>query len=182
MSQYYRIKDKIKGLSIRKSTKRCYYNRWKALNKFLINFDTIPETWEERITLYITHLINQKKQPAMVKSYLSAIRFILFEDGVILQENRVELAALLRACKLQNKKLFIRLPIQYKLFRAILRKTSTFIIQQKGQKYLGKLLRAAFSMAYFGLMRVSELTAGDHQLKAADVRISRAKGKIVLYL
>lgn len=37
-------------------------------------------------------------------------------------------------------------------------------------------------MAYFGLMRVGELATGEHQLKAADVRISKEKRKIVLYL
>lgn len=182
MTQYYRIKEKIKGLGIRPSTRKGYYRRWKALNKFLIKFDTIPDTWEERITLYVTHLINQKKKSATVKSYLSAIRYILREDGVDLNENKIELAALIKACKLQNDKLYIRLPIQYKLFRSILRKTRSSLELQKGQTYLSKLLRAAFSMAYFGLMRVSELTSGPHQLRAIDVKHAKAKRKIVLYL
>lgn len=182
LSQYYRIKEKIKSMGIRAQTKQAYYNRWKALNKFLIKFDTIPETWEDRITLYITHLINAKKKSATVKSYLSAIRFILREDGVTLNEDKVELAALIKACKLQNDSLYIRLPIQYKLFRSIIRKMKNLLELQKGQTYLAKLLRAAFSMAYFGLMRVSELTAGEHQLRAADVRFSKSKQKVVLYL
>lgn len=177
LKQYYRIKDKIKGMSIRYKTKQAYYNRWKALNKFLIKFDTIPETWEDRIILYITHLINIKRKSATVKTYLSAIRYILREDGVCLDENKVKLAALIKACKLQNDRLYIRLPIQYKLFNSIIRKVNSYLNQQKGQEYLAKLLRAAFSMAYFGLMRVSELTAGEHQLKAADVDTPKKKVK-----
>lgn len=38
------------------------------------------------------------------------------------------------------------------------------------------------SMAYFGLMRVSELTQSDHQMKAQDVRYSKNKGKAVITL
>lgn len=182
LHQYYRIKERIKGMGLRPKTKRAYYNRWKALNKFLIKFDSIPETWEDRIVLYVTHLIDTKKKSNTVKSYLSAIRYILQEDGVVLNENKVELSALLRACKKQNDTLYIRLPIQYKLFRSILRRTSKLIDRERGQSYLASLLRASFSMAYFGLMRVSELTAGEHQLKAEDVRYSKEKDKIVLHL
>lgn len=159
-----------------------YYNRWKALNKFLIQFDTIPPTWEERVILYVTHLVNNKRKSNTVKSYVSAIRFILQEDGIELTENKVELAALIKACKLQNDSLYIRLPIQFRLFRSILRKTTCYLEIEKGQEYLAKMMKAAFAMAYFGLMRVSELTAGEHQLRAENVRFSKAKNKFVLYL
>lgn len=182
LKQYYRIKEKLKGLSIKSSTRKAYYNRWKALNKFLLKFDTIPETWEDRVILYITHLVDNKRKSSTVKSYLSAIRFILNEDNVKLNEDKVELAALLRACKLQNDTLYIRLPIQYRLFRSILRKITSWLDEEKGQTYLAKLLRAAFSMAYFGLMRVSELTKGQHQLRASNVRFSKEKNKYVLFL
>lgn len=73
LAQFYRIKEKIKSLSIRASRRRSYYNRWKSLNKFLLKFDSIPESWEDRVTLYVTHLINEKKKSSTVKSYLSAI-------------------------------------------------------------------------------------------------------------
>lgn len=183
LNQYYRIKEWIKSLKIRSSTRRWYYSRWKAFNKFLIKFDTIPNTLEEWIILYATHLVNyNKKQLATVKSYLSAIRFMLFEDDVTLHENKIELAAILQACKLNNKRLYIRLPIQFKLWNTLMRKAMQHYERDKGQIYLAKLLRAMMPMAYFGLMRVSEVAFSTHQVKAQDVCYSKNKTKLVITL
>lgn len=182
LAQYYRVKDKIKSLKVRQSTRKWYYNRWKAFNKFLIKFDSIPETWEDRILIYATHLVNHKKKLPTVKSYLSAIRFILFEDGVTLHENKLELGAILQACKLMNSKLYIRLPIQFKLWNALMRKATTLFEQDRGQLYLAKLFRAMMAISYFGLLRVGEMTKGTHQIKARDITYSKNKRKIVVFL
>ena len=38
------IVEKLKGESIRKSTKNNYYSIWKSFNKFFIQLDSKPET------------------------------------------------------------------------------------------------------------------------------------------
>ena len=41
---------------------------------------------------------------------------------------------------------------------------------------------ALFSTAYFGLFRVSEVTSGEHPIKAKDVRIAKNKKKMMFIL
>lgn len=162
--------------------RKWYYCRWKAFNKFLIKFDRIPALWEDRILIYATHLVNHKKKLATVKSYLSAIQFMLFEDGVTLHENKLELGAILQACKAANAKLYIRMPIQFKLWNSLMRQASQYYEQERGQLYLAKLIRAMMAASYFGLLRVGEITDSQHQIKARNVRYSKNKNKLVITL
>lgn len=148
----------------RRSTRLKYHEIWTAFNKFLIKFDRMPMTWEDRIYVYIAHLVDNKKSVKTVKSYLSAIRQILKSDGVELHEDKDLLSSLLTTCKLRNKSLYIRMPIRFKLLKAILDHTDkTF--RANGQIYLATLLKAMFSTAYFGMLRVGEMVHGSHQIK-----------------
>ena len=50
------------------------------------------------------------------------------------------------------------------------------------QPYLLTLYRALFCTAYFGLLRIGEVTKSSHTLKAADVHIGTNKNKLLLIL
>ena len=50
------------------------------------------------------------------------------------------------------------------------------------QPYLLVLYEAIFCLAYYGLMRIGELTEGDHPIKAKDIHIGVNKDKILLVL
>lgn len=89
--------------------------------------------------------------------------------------------SLVRACHLQNDTIFVRLPIRLKLLNRLLRLIQTYIIGGKGQVYLGRWLKAIFVMAYYGLMRVSELV-GAHAVAATDVVYAEKKKRVTLYL
>lgn len=172
----------IKGMRLRDKTRKMYRNRWIAFNRFLQQFDVMPDTWEERLHIYAAHLIDNKKQSCTVRTYLTAIKQILRLADIDIQEDKYLLSSMVRACKIKNDHLYIRMPIQLPLLKAILRKTQSYYIEEKGQLYLGTMLKAMFSMAYFGLMRVSELTSGDHPVRAPDVRYARNKNKMVITL
>ena len=114
-------------------------------------------------------------------SYISAIRAILKDEGVEMDEDVYLLSSLTKACKLRNGQVHTRLPIKKGLLGMILRETE-FLFMSKGQPFLAALYTAHFSTAYFGLFRVGELTKGDHPVLARDVHIGSNKRKILFIL
>ena len=76
-----RIVDKLKDHRHRDSTRRNYVV-WKLFNKFFLNLDVKPNNWEDRLILFVGYLIDQKKQSATVKSYISAVKAVLLNIGV----------------------------------------------------------------------------------------------------
>ena len=81
--------------------------------------------WEDRIVLFIGYLIDNKKQSATVKSYVSAIRAVLKDDGIKLNEDLFLVSSLLRACKYVNDQAKTRLPIQKRMLEVILGQIET---------------------------------------------------------
>ena len=106
---------------------------------------------------------------------------MLAEDGVILNENKYLLASLTKACKLKNDRVLTRLPIQKGVLKILLGTTKTYFYNI-GQPYLSALYKALFVAAYFGLLRVSELTKGPHAVLAKNVNIGDNKNKILFKL
>ena len=114
-----------------------------------------------------------------VKSYVSAIKKILVDDGYPWNDQLVLLGSLTKACKIINDKVHTRLPIQCSLLDMLL-----FELQRiyDLQFYLQSMYKALFALSYYGLMRVSEVTLSDHVVKAKDVHSALNKDKIVLML
>lgn len=179
---YLRIKQRILQMHLKESTKRSYHNTWVRMNRFISAFDRIPPTWEERMSIWATHLANHKKHSNTVSSYMSAIRHVLALDGIFVPKSTFELAMIIKACKLHNDVLYIRLPIQQKLLNRILQFVKEHYQHNLGQVYLAAWLRAAFVMGYYGLMRISEISKGPHAVKAQDIVYGHNKRKLTLYL
>lgn len=180
--QYQHILMMIKGMRLRAKTRKLYRNRWVAFNKFLLQFDIMPKTWEERLHIYAAHLVDNKKQSGTVRTYITAIRQILKLSDIEIKEDRYLLSSLIKACKLKNDRLYIRMPIRLSLLKKLLDMVDSYYLIEKGQTYLSSLLKAMFSMAYFGMLRVSEMTEGDHTILAPNVRYAKNKDKILLTL
>ena len=174
------IVEKLKHERNRSSTKQNYYSVWKSFNQFFIKLDRKPGTWEERLVLYVGFLINSNKKSSTIRSYISAIKAVLQEDGEELNENRFLLNSLIRACRLQNDFVRTRLPIKRNLLELIVnRLPSTFEAQNA---YFLILYQALFITAFYGLFRVGELTESEHILRAKDVHIGRNKNKMMFVL
>ena len=173
------IIDKLMCNTRRKSTTQNYLNIWRQFNKFVINLDDKPQNWEDRCTLFIGNKIDQGVQSATVKSYVTAIKKLLVEDGYDWDDQRVLLGSLTRACRLVNDKVCTRLPIQCSLLEMLL-----FELQRlyNDQPYLEVLYKALFALAYYGMMRVSEVCASTHVLKAKDIQVATNKDKLRLVL
>ena len=142
------IVQKLKTERIRSSTKRNYYSVWKTFNQFFIRLDNKLDTWEERLTLFIGYLIEERKfKSQSVRSYVSAIRGVLQEDGVTLNEDKFLLSALTSACKLKNDRVTTRLPLRKAMLCSVVNKTAEYFMQELNQPYLAHLYCALFSTA-----------------------------------
>ena len=126
--------DRLMCKQTRSSTAETYLRIWRQFNNFIIKLDSKPNSWEDRTTLFITHLIDNGAQSNSMKSYVSAIKRILANDGYEWNEKKVLLSSLTRACRLINDKVKTRLPIQCGLLELIL-----FEIQRRFTAYSSKL-------------------------------------------
>ena len=158
-----------------------YYNVWKNFNSFFIRLDNKPTDWEDRLVLYVGFLIDNNRKSATIKSYISAIKLVLLENDNELNEDRFLLNSLTRACKLKNDFVKNRFPIRRMLLDVVLQETSKYF-EQEGQVYLSCLYRAIFASAYYRLLRIGEVTSGDHPVLAKDVRVGENKEKLLFIL
>ena len=157
---------------------------WKSFNNFFVQLDEKPDNWEDRITLFVGYLINdQQAKSQTVKIYVSAMKAALMDIDVEVNEDRVLLVALTKACKFRNDYVRTRLPIQKILLIELIRLTGIHFMDQN-QPYLAVLHQALFSTAYFGLFRVSEITLSpsDHIIQVTDVHMGQNKKKILFVL
>ena len=176
-----RIVEKLKTQDVRETTKNNYYAIWKNFNKFFIRLDVKPTSWEDRIILFIGHLVNENRKSQTIKSYLSAIQTVLRHDGVELQQDRFLISSLTKACKLKNDRVKTCLPIQKPMLEVILKYTKTYFLEQN-QYFLALLYQTIFITGYYGMFRIGELTSGTHPVNVGDVHIGDNKAKLKFIL
>ena len=174
----------MKNNQTRESTTNNYLCVWRNLNKFLLNLDTrLSSSWEQKTALFGAYLVDNGVQSSTLKSYFSAIKHILKLDGYQWDDNKVLLNVLVRSCKLENDVVKTRLPIQKGLLEMLL-----FEINRKWfngnnqQPYLAILYQAIFSLAYYGMLRVGELSMSNHSIKACNIHVGSNKDKILIVL
>ena len=163
----------------RDTTKKNYQAIWRTFLKFIFRLDEVPESWEDKLILFIGYLLKNKRQSATIRSYILAIKAILLSDGVKLSEDKYLVSSLTKACKMKNDQVMIREPIRINLLNKILDQVTKLYSRQP---YLRRLYRALFSTAYFGMFRVGEVTKGAHPILAKDVDIGTNKKKLLFTL
>ena len=114
------VLDDLKNHSIQQGMKENYHLIWQNFNRFVIQLDRIPSTWEEKTSLYCAFLVTEGRQSATIKSYVSAIKHKLTTDGYIWNDKLVLLSTITKACKLKNDIVLTRLPIGEKLVDIII--------------------------------------------------------------
>ena len=175
----YGLLDRLNYESRQKSTRKNYHQVWTNFNKFLIKLDKVPQKWEQRLVLYCTHLTFVKRlKSATVKSYASAVKATLTDDGYLWDDKLLLMSTFTKVCKLKNDVVQFRLPIQRSLLEQIFYELER---KYEGQPYLEILYKVAFSLAYYGLMRISEL-CGIHALKAKDIYKARQGDRYNIFL
>ena len=153
---------------------------WKVFNQFFTKLDRKPDTWEERITLFVGYLISKGQQSCTIKSYISAIRAVLSWVGEKLDNQELQLQSLMVACKLRNDRVRKKFPIRKGLVCLLLMGLHT--VFDAPQPYLITLYQTLFCTAYFGLFRIGELTLSNHTVLAKNVHIGVNKDKMLFIL
>ena len=180
-----RIADRLELDRIRNTTKKNYQAVWRIFNKFIIKLDAKPDSWEERLTLFVAYMVNKKRQSRTIKSYISAIKATLKSNKIKIKEDKYLLASMTRACKLKYDKVKIRLPIHKQLLNKLLEKILeefTGKAAKTQQPYLECLYRAMFATVYYGLFRIGEIAKGEHTILAKDVYLGENKRKLLFVL
>ena len=173
--------ERLKNERLRNSTHRNYYSVWRTFNEFFVRLDVRPNDWSDRLSLFVTYLVDQKYRSQTVKSYISAIKGVLREDGVQIHADQFLLSALTCACRMKNDNVKARLPIHKGMLQIIVRKTVEHF-NSLNQPYLARLYSSVFVTMYFGLLRVGEVTTGNHPVQVGDVHVGFNKKKILLIL
>ena len=112
--------EQFKNAKHKESTKQVYIAIWRQFNKFIIRLDDMPNSWEAKTALYITHLIKSGAQSSTIKTYISAIKSVLADDGYEWSSSSLLLNSLVRSCRLKNDRLKTRLPILKGLLEILL--------------------------------------------------------------
>ena len=180
-SQYLKqLLERLKSEQYAPSTSVNYHKIWRKFNEFIIKLDNIPDKWEERFTLYCSFLVNIKGlQSATIKSYKSAIKAILVNDGYKWSDDEVAMATFIKNSKLKNDTVLNRFPIRRGLLELMLYELGR---KYQDQPYLEKLYLTIFSTMYHGLLRVSEVSNHEHSVKVTDVHITHNNSKALFIL
>ena len=144
-----------------------------------MRLDVKPRNWEDRLVLFAGHLAGEKRQSSTIRSYISAIKAILVDEKVEINENKCLLNAITRGCRLTSDRVVVRLPIHKQLLHILLIKLTTMFDQQP---YLSKLYKAMFAIAYYGLFRIGEIANRSHPILAKDVHLASNKKKLMIIL
>ena len=182
MEYVQNVLTRLQGRQTRASTTSNYLSVWRHLNKFIINLDSKENlSWEQKTALFGAYLVDCRGvQSTTLKSYFSAIKHILKQDGYQWDENKVLLSALVKSCKLENDKVKIKLPIQKGLLEQILFEVERYYSEVKVQPYLETLYKTIFCLGYYGMLRVGEISLSEHVIKACNIHVGHNKDKILL--
>ena len=176
-----KIIDKLKCRQHQDSTSKVYLSIWRKFNEFVIKLDDPPPTWEEKVSLYGGFLVAHGIQSSTFKTYVSAIKKVLVTDGYMWDDDKLILNTLfLNACKRDNDAKRSRFPIKIGLLQVILYEVER--LYANNQPYLEMMYKSMFTLAYYGLLRIGELTESPHVVKAKDVYVGTMKNKIMLVL
>ena len=108
---------------------------WKQFGKFFLRLDLKPINWEQRITLFLGYLIEYRLKNSTIKSYLSALRAVLAEDGIEIKDDKFALTSLIRASRIRNDVLQVRLPLHKGMLGLILQEVTKYF-DENNQPYL----------------------------------------------
>ena len=132
------------------------------------------------MTLFVGFLIQSNKKSTTIKSYVLAIKLILQDEKIKLNQDDLHLLALTRACRLNNDIIKTRLPIRKSLLKLLVKAIDSGL--DNLSPYRIKLHKAILVTAYYGLFRIGELTFSEHAVRAKDVHVGTNKKKMLFVL
>ena len=185
MSRLKEIVERLKREQICPRSQRTYHHAWHNFSKFMVRLDERPDTWTDSLVYFTANLIVEGHPKPTIKSYVSAVKHVLQEDGIQLEDNSLALSALLKSTKYTVETgPQLRLPIQWNLVKILCDAINYTFLTKKSQPYLALLYRGILMMGYFGLSRIGEMTQGasPHTIKFSDAHFERERRMVVVVL
>lgn len=142
------------------STLETYMVAWRGFNTFYIDLMDKDITWEHRLELYVAFLLVKKAQEQTIRSYISGIKYVAKLIGIRIDDAKCRFHSLVKAARIKNGKVTIRLPIKLRLLNRMINEVSE-MKKFNNQPYLVKLYKAIFASAYYGLLRIGEITGAN---------------------
>lgn len=99
--------------------------------------------------------------------------------GIKIDDSKCRFHSLVKAARIKNGKIKMRLPIKLKLLNRMIEELPR-IRKLRNQPYLIRMYQAIFAAAYYGLLRISEITGSKHSLKARDLHLGQDRPKVQL--
>lgn len=178
---FRRVTERLYNADVELSTKTMYYKTWCLFNRFLLCFDDLPTSWEEKLVLFAAFNVEIGNAPATISSYMSGIRYMLRHDGIQVSNMSCKLASIIRACKVANDVVSVRRPIRKKLLKLVITAVEKRFLE-KGQVFLSKLYKAMLVAGYYGYLRIGEMTKSKHNIAGRDMCIALNKNKAILLI
>ena len=159
------------------NTQLVYRNALSAFSKFRAQYN-LPELWpspSNHIILFLTACFGNGYSPSTLASYCSGIGFLHKVNGLKDPTDEFVVRKLLEGCRRRRKVIDTRAPIG----RSLLEKIVCLLPKVCRNSYETKLFLAAYTLAYFGLLRISELvytsvSLADRPLMLSDICLSNS--------
>lgn len=167
--------------SIAANTKAAYRTAITVFCKFR-NSHTITEIWPApitHITLFIANCFEKGCAASTITTYMAGISFYHKVNGWRDPFNSFLVKKLLEGCKRMRPQADTRAPVTLNILEKIL--TSVHLICYS--QYESTMFKAAFSLAYYGLFRISELVythKGLQPLSFNDLRVENGATAIIV--
>ena len=141
--------------SLSANTKMMYQTALRNFNKFMQTYciDILWPVPVKHIILYIAFCFEKNYSPSTIMAYISGISFMHKINGYTDPAANFAIQKMLEGCKRSRKTKDMRSPISLEMLEKILLVLKHVCYTD----YETTLFKTVFSMAYFGLFRVSEL-------------------------
>lgn len=142
----------------------------------------LSEFTNQRVALFIAYMHKKRYEKDTIRVYISGIKYILRNIlHVDVDDNSFKFTALVKAARYKNNKVALRMPIKLNLLNRILDEIEHLPKLLENQPYLVALYRAMYVSAYYGLLRIGEMT-GKHAVQAKNMHIAKNKMKVQIRL
>lgn len=177
---FKRVEEKLlNDAGLKKTTKRAYRTAYLSFTQFNLSLDNMPERLDDQLCVYVAYRVERGDTSSTIQSYLSGIKFMLGQDGIEINTRTARLRALIKACKYKNDRVVHRMPISEHLLVKLVRQIDLIF---SSQPYLAKLYRCMLVMGFYGMLRVGEMSTGEHPILARDVHFNHRLKKVQVIL
>lgn len=175
--------NRLLSASLAGNTHLVYDNALQAFNKFRQQY-TIVDIWPVpayQVALFVSFCFEQGYAPSTIRTYLSGISFLHKLHNWNDPTDLFVIRKLLEGCRRIRLRSDVRAPIT----EAILKSICLSLPFVCTSLYETKLFKAAYFLAFFGLLRVSELVhttdiLHNRPLSASDVKIESGASAVLV--